>query len=661
MSFNTAAQPVSPATDVADAPVMLTLGELKRMAAEARDMTAQARREAEIDIDYRDGYQWTATERRVLAERKQPDLVFNRVRPAVAGMLGVLKQGKTDPKAYGRNPDDDDSADVATKVLRYIADKSDFHSIRTDCADDYLVPGVCAAIVEGTKDGKVPIVQIRWEEYFYDPRSRRRDFADKRYDGVAKWMYADQVKKLYPKADGEIEGSIDGAGVPVDTAMADRPMAQAGSWYDKKLRRVMLVEMYFKAEVWMRYVFYGGGILECGVSPYKDLDGKPCDPIEAQSCFIDRENNRFGVVRDMRGPQDEVNKRRSKLMHILNNRQVVAESEIALNVDSDTVRSEAARPDGVLPMGWKPVSMTDVASGHMQLMQEAKQEIERQAPNPAILGRLNQGESGRAQLVRQQSGMTELAMVFGGIEAWELRIYRQMWARAKQFYTAPDYVRITDDVGSAQFVGINQPQHGPAQVGMHPETGVPTIYRPVMGYKNKLAEMDVDITLDVTPHTANVEQEQFQALVDLRRSGVPIDPMLLIECSSLPNKGQIIEKMKAQQEQPPSPEQQMQAQGAQAEIALKQASANHHNAQAQLLAADIPLKNAMAMRTAAQTRNEVHKPVADMFKAGVDAGQEAIQNQSDHMRLNQEKTSAGLEHYRQMLGLQDRNNNTAAG
>jgi hypothetical protein len=49
------------------------LEELKRRFAEARDMTQEARREAEIDQDYRDGYQWTPTERRALALRKQPD------------------------------------------------------------------------------------------------------------------------------------------------------------------------------------------------------------------------------------------------------------------------------------------------------------------------------------------------------------------------------------------------------------------------------------------------------------------------------------------------------------------------------------------------------------------------------------------------------------
>jgi hypothetical protein len=83
--------------------------------------------------------------------------------------------------------------------------------------------------------------------------------------------------------------------------------------------------------------------------------------------------------------------------------------------------------------------------------------MERFAPNPAILGRQGENQSGRSNLIRQQAGMTEQAIIFGGIEEWELRVYRQMWNRARQFMTAPDFIRVTDDEGSPEFIGINQP------------------------------------------------------------------------------------------------------------------------------------------------------------------------------------------------------------
>jgi hypothetical protein len=163
------------------------------MFAEARDMLADNRTEQQIDDDYYHGYQLTSEERATLKKRKQPETVFNRYRKSINGTLGVLDDGASDPRAYGRNPGvDEDAADVVSKTLRFVADLNDFHELRLECAYDYLVPGTCAAIVEVDENNRPTAQQIRWEEHFHDPRSRKKDFSDARYQGVAKWMYADQ-------------------------------------------------------------------------------------------------------------------------------------------------------------------------------------------------------------------------------------------------------------------------------------------------------------------------------------------------------------------------------------------------------------------------------------------------------------------------------------
>jgi hypothetical protein len=58
----------------------------------------------------------------------------------------------------------------------------------------------------------------------------------------------------------------------------------------------------------------------------------------------------------------------------------------------------------------------------------------------------------------------------------------------------------------------------------------------VLGYDNSLAELDVDIVLDVTDDTATLAAEEFQTLSELARiygpQEVPFDDIL--ELSSLP-------------------------------------------------------------------------------------------------------------------------------
>lgn len=579
-----------------------TLDQYKKMFSEARDMLAENRREQQIDDDYYHGYQLTAEERRTLKKRMQPDTVFNRYRKAVNGTLGVLEDGATDPRAYGRNPGvDEASADVVSKTLRFTADLNDFDQLRLDCAYDYLVPGVCAALVDVDEARRPKTTQIRWEEFFYDPRSRRKDFADAGYMGIAKWMYADTLKGMYPKMGDDIESALEtGSPITTDDTFEDRPRDAVSNWIDRRKRRLMVVEIYHReGQGWNRCVFHAGGVLEAGPSPYHDEKGRPDNAIVAQSCYVDRENNRIGVGRDMRSPQDEFNKRRQKLLHLLNNRQLkTQQAENFMPVDADLARAEAARPDGVLPPGWEPVSLNDMTAGQFNLLNMAESELDRQGPNPAILARDTNSASGRAKLVDQQAGLTEDAVVYKGIHNWEIRMYRAMWNRCRQFWTAPDYIRVTDDDG-AKFIAINKPVMGQPQVVVGPD-GMAAIQPTILGYENALAELDVDITLDVVPDTAALADEQFQTLAELAKlygpQEVPFDDLL--EVSSLPDKRKLIEKRKERAEQ-------MQAQGQQAQQ-LQMAGA----------VAEIRETESKAALNEAKAQTELVKPELEAVKTG---------------------------------------------
>lgn len=564
------------------------LSKLKSYFEDARDANDDYRKESLIDRDYFDGYQWTADERKVLEDRKQPPLYFNEVKIAIRGLIGVWEQGETDPRAWPRNPEDEDSADVATKALRFVKDATDWSDLRTYCAKDYFVEGTCAAFVGVDENGRVAISQVRFEEFFHDPRSRSLEFDDARYLGMAKWMFADDIAAMYPDQREDILSSLDtGTTLSVggDT-FADRPDGERSAWVDGKMRRVFVVEMYHReGNTWMRCVFWGRGIFEAGPSPYHDQFGRPTCPIKARSCYIDRDNRRFGEVRDLRSPQDAINKRESKLLHLANNRQVQAVDVDKALHDADLVRLEASRPDGVLPPGWSPVPTQDLAAGQAMLLDSARNFIQRIGQNPGVLASQSASASGRAQIARQQAGMTDTAMTLNGLRRFELTVFKASWERCKQFWRQPDWLRVTDREGSAEFVGINQPVLGQPQVMMGPG-GMPQMGQPVLGYQNALAELDVDITIDSVPDTANLAAEQFQTLAELAQAGVPIPPKALLVASSLPNKREILEEM-----QQPDPAAEMQTQigmaAAQSDVEKTQSETARNMATAQATLAKI--------------------------------------------------------------------------
>ena len=141
------------------------LPKLKRYFAESAFKTQEARTHSLTAIDYYDSDQFTRGELAKLAERSQPPIVINRIKPAINGIIGVVERGRSDPRAWPRNPGNEDAADAATAVLRYVADFNRFKRLKRDCFLDMLVPGTMAALMGVDEDKQVTITQVRWEEF----------------------------------------------------------------------------------------------------------------------------------------------------------------------------------------------------------------------------------------------------------------------------------------------------------------------------------------------------------------------------------------------------------------------------------------------------------------------------------------------------------------
>ncbi len=618
---------------------------LKRYFTEFEQLTYEARRNSLTAIDYYDSDQFTREELAKLRERGQPAIVINRIKPAINGILGVAEKGRSDPRAWPRNPTDTDAADVATDVLRYVADFNRFRRLKLDAFKDMLIAGTGAALIGADADLQVTITQIRWEEFFADPRSRRADHKDARYLGIAKWMYADDLVALYPDKAREVALSVEntpiGGGMVPDQSFQDRPLngpGTGGAWIDPKLRRLLVLEMYWRDGAdWNRSVFTGSDILEHGPSPYLDHKGRPTCPIEAQSAYVRRDNGRYGAVWDMIPVQDEINKRRSKSLHLLSVTRIEVKDPSAINIDAEEARREAARPDGVIPYGWGLSPNTAELQGNLELMAEAKSELERMGPSPAVLGRSAEDASGRALLARQQSGLTELSLLYGGLEDWELRVYRQCWARAKQFWRAPQFIRVTDDENAPRFVGLNQPIYADAPPDVAPSTpsGSPSPAaqgRMVLGYRNALAEMDVDIEVDTQQDVGNLQAEAFSELIDLVKLSPAYQQQVslkeLIQLSPIVHKQAVLDVI----------DQAAQAQQAQAqqEHALAQA-----NGQAQIgkLQSEAQRNQAEGTARMLNALSEAHAVHAEHNAAGFEAG--VAQAQADKAQaMTQQQTAA---------------------
>jgi len=515
---------------------------------EAAEVSEDARARAERDRDYYDGKQWRPDEEASLKQRGQAPIVINRIKPKVDFLLGLERQTRTDPRCFPRNPADEGAARAATEAIRFVLDNNDFDQVRSSAFENLLIEGSGFAEVTASSQGdtRVTINHIPWDRMFIDPHARRRDLEDARYRGQVVWMDLHQAKAKYPDGHEILEGAYCHQ---VDSGTYDD---KPDRWADRKRQRVRVVECWYKrGDKVYQAVFCKGGLLTGpSPSPYKDDEGKAVDPYICAAAFVTREGERYGAVRQLIHIQDEINKRRSKALHLLSVRQVRAEKGAVEDVAR--ARREMARPDGwvetVPGFQMEVLSTGDMAQAQFQLLTEAKGEIDAVGVNGAMSGTAPSGASGRAIQALQAGGQVELGPLLDTLRSWQMRIYRKVWGRVRQFWTDTRWVRITNDEQNLAWVGLNRPITLAEQLvdelgAVPPELVGDTSLEQVVHVENNMANLDVDIVVGEMPDAITIRQEEFRTLAELAKGGMEIPASALIEASGIRGKELILQQL----------------------------------------------------------------------------------------------------------------------
>ena len=559
---------------------------------EAEEATREARPESERARDYYDGRQLTSEQIAALKKRKQPIVIENLIRPKVDYLCGLERQTRTDPKAFPRTANHDDDANAVTDALRYVADDTDLDIKRSGVFQNMLIEGfggveIGARQVKGGIDPTVTLFD--WDRLFVDPHSCKPDFSDANYMGFVTWMDLAKAKRKWPDSEKVLEATMSQVtSGDVGDTYADRPKWQ--QWADPKRRRVRVVTIYDQSSgEWQRGVFTLSGVLEeLEASPYLDEEGQPDNAMILQGAYVDRDNDRYGMVRDFMTLQDEVNKRRSKFLHLSNSRQVRVSA--ASGMTPDEARKELTRPDGVVigEQGEVEIIGTgDMAAGHFNLLGEAKAAIKDVGPNATMAGKGSESQSGRAIMAMQQGGMTEVAPLLDGLRHFNIRVYRAIWNRIRQFWTEERWVRVTDEESNVRFVGLNTTKGKLAAIKIRDamkEGKIDQQQAQMMGQQimmdpsmqqpaNSIAEVDVDIQIDEQMDAPTLQMEQFEQLANLAPMAPPqyLPTMfeMLIEASALRNKDKLRKVMEEAKQQPADPAQEQMKQLAMAAAAAE--------------------------------------------------------------------------------------------
>lgn len=590
------------------------LARLVRQFEEAEEATRSAREKSERDRDYYDNKQLTQEEHDELEKRGQPPISFNVIKSRVEFLQGIEKKQRRDPKAWPRNPQDSNAADAYTDGMRYAVLRADYETARSNAWKNITVEGFggIEGWVEPARDGNynIKMKRIPWDRLFYDPHSVEADFSDATYLGQVLWLDEAAAVLRYGE---DVRGIITTALSPTTISETYDDKPKWTQWADRKRKRVRIVVMWdLGPEGWTCYDFTKASIITETPGPYLDEEGESYCPLILESAHVDRDNNRYGEVRALIDPQDEINKRRSKALWLVTTRGVIAEEGAV--ADKEKTRRELARPDFYIEKApdaqFEIVNSGDLAAGQAQLGQQAMAYVMQSGPNAALLGKGTEDQSGRAIEAQQAGGMIEQGDIMDTLRRLDQRAFRMVANMMKQWWPAQKWINVTDDELAPKWVGFNVPLWVDQQTGetgteqdwqekiaagaqpmlapdIDPETGEQRL-------SNDLARLDMDIILSDAPDMVTLDGETYGALMQVLSSGMP-PPMMRLAIELHPGLNtkrkkqalDMLEQMAAPQQPDPMAEQ---AQGmamerAQAETEEIKARAFKHVAQGEQAAA----------------------------------------------------------------------------
>ena len=487
---------------------------------------------------YYHGIHWSAEQLRVLRRRHQPPLTWNRVNRKINQIVGTVERMRSDPKAMPRHVRSEQGANIATQVIRYVLEANDFKGLDPWCLLQSCIDGVAGiqAVLTNDDQGQkdIALVWVIGDEFFYDPKSYRTDFKDSRYKGVSKWLEIGEAIEMFPDKADQLRGLMQ-AGDDLSTN-PDRDY----TWVMTSAKRVRIVEHWYKHKGKWRWSFYCSTVeLAHGVSPFFDERGQSDEPFKMFSAGVDQDGDRYGFVRNLKGPQDSLNQSKSKSLHVANSRRIIAEKGAVDDVER--ARLEMARPDGFVEIHpgtqFKPDDRPQDLLAFGKMAEDAGNEIDQYAGVniAALAGASVTNISGRAIDLLRQPGMAELGPFILAYRQWKLSLYRLIWNTAQRYWTNPKWLRLIDDeTQKPVFMQLNT-------------MSLDEFGRPVL--VNALGALDVDITLEEGPDVASLMQDTYDMLKGYPPGTFP--PQVLIEMSQLPRseKNRIMAMLKP----PPNP------------------------------------------------------------------------------------------------------------
>ena len=580
--------------------------------------------------DFFAGLQWDQNDLALLKAQRRPALTINKIISTISNVMGEQIFNRTDIAFKPRNEGaTSEVADALTKVFMQIADNNQLSWARSDVFTDGIVTsrGFFDVRLDFTDSlrGEVRIEQLNPKNVLIDADADEYD-PDKWNDVlITKWMSPDQIELLYGKADAELLrsrtdsyypygydsidinrdrfGSARAIGWPLNTVTQQeynnvrniRVIERQWKKLDKVLHFVDLetgdtrvvptdwddgrIAQHLQANPQLATtkkliqrirwtVIADNVVLHDDWSPYKHFTVVPYFPYF-------RRGRTVGLVENLLGPQELLNKVSSQELHVVNtsaNSGWKVKRNALTNMSTAELEQRGAQSGLVVELddinNIEKIQPNQTPTGLDRVSYKAEEHIKSiSGVSDYMQGFAREDVAAKSVQTNKQSGQANLAKVMDNMNRSDFILARTVLDLVQEYYTEQRLLYITTDrlMNTTEQMTVNQPT---------PEGRI----------VNDLTLGEYAIVVTNQPERDTFEDTQFDQAVRLRtEAGVQIPDKYILQSSRLKEKAQIISEMEQAGQTPEAKQQaELQMRALAADVATKEAEATQKGSDAQL-------------------------------------------------------------------------------
>ncbi len=624
------------------------------------------------------GDQWSKADKAALAAIRRPALTINKIISTITNVMGEQIYNRSEIGFRPRNGSNPDTADVLTKVFKYISDTNQLDWKRSEMFADGIIGSrgfldVRMSFNESMQ-GDIVIENVNPKNVLVDPDADQYDPDTWNEVIYTRWMTADEISLVYSKKDAELlRGKGESAfpyGYDSIDSFRDRFAGQhayMGSMYgmegqDDNNRCIRVIErQYRKLDKQLHFVYPKTGesravpeawdedrvkyvarefqlkiikklvrrirwcvtadnvVLHDEWSPYKHFTFVPYFPYF-------RRGNTIGLVENLLDPQELLNKAESQNLHIVNtsaNSGWKVRAGALVNMTTEELETRGAETGLVIEVAGDPdadivkILPNSVPTGHDRLAYKGEEHIKSVAGVPDSAQGMDRADvAAKAIQQKKISSKTNLVKPLDSLVRTDYILARNITDLVQEYMSEERILTITKDqvTGETEDFTINQ---------MDPATGE---------IMNDLTLGEFGIVVSSVPQRESLEDNEFDQLVSMRMDlGIKIPDAVIIDASRLRNKKDVIKSMEGDKD---TPEGKMRAQ---LQLRAEIAAVLKEEGEAKVKEEDAGLRRAKADQLRSETANpEGGTPGLDVHEVEREQGREDVKAGAEIERKDKE-------------------------